>query len=325
MKDSAPRLPSIQLEFTDPTLLGMTLKEPVASELIAACTALLGQVAVEPDRCRLIITGDFLESARQRMEPGPYRDSYGMDRSTGVVGGKTMPMPDGTIDVLLPDILFALDKTPEQHAACARIAIHTVLHEGQHVAMTQAGETDPELSHLPRGRMNLEAVADQVIQEYRAERAIDHSVSSDNEWDLPGVLEHWHAALVRVACVEYQEHLDVERLWYGIVQETHTAWKLLAYLAARIPDGVSPKRAISDDVRKSRLWRVMVKPHWRRFVETLGQVPPGNIRTNRTALDAVQRVLADEFDAWLLTLGFEAVDDTDGFAFYIRDWSVLEM
>lgn len=250
------------LEFTDPTLLGMTLENPNATELIAACAFLLGQVALEPNRARLVITGDFVESVRQRLEDGPYRDSYGVDRSTGVVAGKTMRMPDGSLDVLMPDTLFEIDKTPDESDAAYRAAVYTVLHEGRHVAMTQAGETDPDLSHLPWGRMNLENVADQVIQEYRAERALDRSVlGSLNDWDVAGVLTHWHTALVRITCVEYQEHLDVHRLWYGVVQETHAAWKLLAYLAAALPDGDSPKNAIRKKVRKSRLWRRMVQPH----------------------------------------------------------------
>ena len=103
---------------------------------------------INPSLCRLIITGDFIESTRQRLEEGPYRDNHGLNRNTGVVGGRTMQLPDASIDVRLPDFLFELDKTPEQSDAASRIALHTVLHEGEHVAMTQAGETDPDLSHL---------------------------------------------------------------------------------------------------------------------------------------------------------------------------------
>ncbi len=318
-------IPAILLEFTDPTALGMTLDQPTATDLMVACAALLTRVAVEPGRCRLIITGDFVESARRRMEPGRHRDNYDLRRSTGTVGGKTMPMPDGTVDVLLPASLFAFGMTPEQDAAATQDALYTVLHEGQHVAMTQAGETDPDLGHLPHGRLNLENAADEVIQEYRAERAIDRSVVPGlPPWDLVAVLQHWHETLVRIAFVEYQEHRDVERLWYGVVQETFTTWKLLAYIAAWAPEDTPPKAAVSKDLRRSPVWRLMVKPHWRRFVEILRQAPPGDVRTAPAALESVRCELADEFAAWLLTLGFEGIDTADGFAFYIRGATLID-
>lgn len=320
-----PLLPGCQLEFLDPAQLGMSPDNPVATELMVACVGLLSQCAVEPGRCRMIITGDFVGSVRDRLDEGEYRDSFGLDRGSGVVGGKTMLMPDGSVDVLLHGFLFELGKTPEQEDFARSTAVHAVVHEGQHVAMMQAGETDPDLSDRPRGRHALEVVADQLIQEYRAERAVAVAgLTAGNEWDLASEATRWRDALVRIAFVEYQEHLDVQRLWHGVLQESIIAWKLLAYLAARPPDGTSPKHVIGTDVRGDLSWRQMVKPHWRPFVGILRQVPPGNVRTTQAELAEVRGLLADELGAWLLTLGFEAVDEADGFAFYIRDARLVE-
>ncbi|MGC4154509.1 MAG: hypothetical protein QM628_15725 [Propionicimonas sp.] len=324
MSDQTPSLPGCQLEYLDPAQLGVSPSNPVATELMVACVGLLSQCAVEPGRCRLIITGDFVESVRQRLPEGEYRDTYGVDRGTGVVGGKTMQMPDRTLDVLVADMLFQTGKTPAQQESARNTALHTVFHEGQHVAMMQAGETDPDLSGLPRGRQYLETLADLVIQEYRAERAVALAgLTAGNEWDLAAEVKRWRDALARIACVEYQEHLDVLRLWHGVLQESNIVWKLLAYVAGRIPDGSSTKHTPSKAVRGDHLWRRMIKPHWRQFIDILRQVPPGDVPTTQADLAEARRLLADEFGAWLLTLGFEAVDGDDGFAFYVRDWGLL--
>src|SRR4051794_543851 len=99
---------AIALEYTDLTSLGMDPDNPQATELISACAAVLFSNALDPSRCRLVITGDFIRSTRQRLPEGPYRDNFHLNRSTGLVAGKTITLPDGTIDVLLHDFLFTL-------------------------------------------------------------------------------------------------------------------------------------------------------------------------------------------------------------------------
>jgi len=318
---------AIVLEFADPTWFGMDPEAVEATPDMAACASVLGSLVPDPGRCRLVVTGDFIESVRQRSADPYYRDNYSLDRNTGVVGGKTMPMPDGSIDVLLHAMLFTLDKTPGEAESASRQAIRTVLHEGQHVAMRQAGEADPDYSGLPVGRMSLLTVADQVIEEYRAEAGIEHNFDQFQDlgiWNIPEVLTAWLDTLARIACVEYQEHLDVGRLWYGIGQETHTTWKLLAYLVARIPASSDPAAAIDPDVVAHPLWQLMVEPHWSRFAAILRAVPTGMERTSRRVIDDAVEQLAEEFEDWFRTLGFALVDDGDQFAFYITDWTVLE-
>ena len=137
-------------------------------------------------------------------------------------------------------------------------------------------------------------------------------------------LAHWQAALSRIECIESQEHLDFERLWQDVFQESNTAWKLLAFAVAETePEdrtGASPSESLDDD----EFWTAMVTPHWKQFVEILRDVPSGFERVSRKELTPTIEAMSDLLFDWFGTLGFEPVDSPEGFAFYIRDWSLLD-
>ncbi|GAB3435084.1 hypothetical protein GCM10027517_03870 [Phycicoccus ginsengisoli] len=307
-------------------MLGIDPEAPVAPELLTTCASILAVAAVDAERCRLIVAGDFVASVQERSTSDYYRENYDLRRSTGMVAAKTMTLADGSIDVLVPAGWFSLDLTSEQADEVRSLAVRAVWHEAQHVAIAQAGESDPEaFVGEPWARRNFLTVADQVIEEYRAERALAGDfVVGGHGWDLGEVLETWRNDLIRIACVEYQEHLDVGRLWFGIGQECQTIWKLLAYVAATLPADADPVASVGDDVSTHPLWSRMVGPHWLRFVEILRPVPPGSDRVERARIERFAGDLADELSTWLKTLGFDFSDGADGNStFYITDWSLL--
>ncbi|MHB1010161.1 MAG: hypothetical protein ACYC1E_13170 [Propionibacteriaceae bacterium] len=321
---TAPALPSIVLESVTPEQLGMGAVHPQATPLMIECVRIIGAFALAPERCRLVLTGDFISSVRRRVADDYYRDNFNLARSTGQVGGKTMGLPAGDIDVLMPADLFDSDLFGDALLDAQGLTLRTVLHEAQHVAIRQAGETwDRDREAYPFGRLNLLSAADAIIEEFRAERAVRLLLNAESfAWDLVEVLQHWLDALRRISCVEYQEHLDVSRLWEGIGKATLDAWKLLAYAAAteRADQGQDPELAHAAE---HELWRRMVQPHWERFSTILHSVPDGTERISSTNLDRRANDLADELAEWMHTLGFSVVDDDEGFGFYITDWSLL--
>lgn len=310
---------AVSLEYVDPELLGIDPAEDEWPPLLRGCAEVLAACGVVAGMTRLVITGDFVRSVQDRGEPGStYHQNYDLERNTGIVGGKTISRPDSTIDVLLHAAMF--DPNAE---GMAELAIHTVLHEGQHVVIAQNGEADSDFESVPWARRNFLTAADQVIEEYRAE-AVAAGVAPSG-WatdDLVESLRSWLEHLQRIALVEYQAHLDAGKLSYDILQQTHTLWKLLAYVVA---EQVGADQALPTSVTDDYLWALMVEPHWTEFTALLAAVPHGNQRMSRPDLDQLASDLADVMERWLLTLGFEFTDNPDGAAFFIRDWSLLEL
>jgi hypothetical protein len=310
------------LEYIEFDWFGMDPDAPAATQLMAECVGVMSKLVVEPRGCRLVVTGDFVRSVRDRLPDGPYRDSYGLDRNTGMVAGKTMSVTDSGFDVLMHAAVFVEEALGQGDGELTDSVLHTAAHEALHVAIAQAGEKGPPYEGLPMGRASLMHMADELLEEYRA----DCDLASTSNWvaGMSESLAHWHDALSRIACIEYQEHLDVDRLWRDVVQESNTAWKLLAFAVAETePEdrtGATPSESLHDD----ELWTAMVAPHWKQFVEILRDVPSGFERVSREELTPTVEATADLLFDWFGTLGFEPVDAPEGFAFYIRDWSLLE-
>lgn len=316
---------SLVFEYVDPTVLGTDPETGAVPPLIRACAGALIACGVDTVKTRLVITADFVRSVQDRGEPGSiYHESYSTERNTGMVGGKTIPLPDSTIDVLLQAGMFVPTETDDDADELAQLALHTVVHEAQHVAIAQHGEASGDFESAPSARRNLLVAADQVIEEYRAEVVACRMVgpSGWNSDDLVSSTKTWLSDLRRIATVEYQRHLDVGKLAYDILQESHTVWKLLGYVAAEqhvagqgLPSGVA------DD----QLWLALIEPQWEEFKHLLAKVPDGAERTLREGLVSLASELADLLAAWLVTLGFEYTDLDEGTAFHIRDWTLLEL
>ena len=294
------------VEYVPLELLGMNPDEPVGTELMTLCAAIVRAFAPNPDGVRLVITGDFVSSVRARSVTEHQQQNYDVARNAGEVGGKTMRLPDGTIDVLLPAYLFAPDPDEEILAGRRIIATRTVTHEAFHVAMNQAGETVTDYTSEPFVRGNLLYIADAVMEEYRAEVSLAENLRTAPEgaWEPLKIVTHLRDALRRIACVEYQAHLDVGHLCTDIGVECLHAWQLLAYIAAAQTQDDGTVAALPDKVTGNPLWVWMVEPHWSAFTSILSKIPPALVRTSRADLEPLVGQLADELHEWLETLGF---------------------
>ena len=313
---------SLVLEYVEIEWFGMNADSPAATDLMSQCVGAMSKLVVDPERCRLVITGNFVRSVKDRLPDSRYRDAYGLDRNTGMVAGKTMDMPDGGFDVLMHAAAFAQEVLVDAAEGFTDSVLHTAAHEALHVAIAQAGEKGPSYDGLPMGRRNLMHMAEELIEEYRA----DCELAPTSNWiaGLPETLAHWRAALSRFAAVEYQQHLDVGRLWEDVVQESNTGWKFLAFAVAEIEPEDRTGASPSDELKDNELWNAMVAPHWKQFVELLRDVPSGFDRVRREQLAPTVEAIADLLFEWFGTLGFEPADGPEGFAFYIRDWSLLD-
>lgn len=324
--EAVPELAGLVLEHLDPALLGVNPEAGTVSPLIYECLKILGAASLRPAETQLVIAGDFVASVRDRLPVGPYRDHYDTTRGDGFVGGKTLTLPDGHIDVVMPAGIF-VPVEDDDEAARERIliAIRTVSHEAQHVAMGQAGEAEvTEFENEPGwARRNFLVAADQVIGEYRAEAAIDLALRSALAWEPVDILRRVRNDLRRVALVDYQEHLDVRRLSQEAGQQAHTAWKLLAYVAASLRNDDGTFEDLPGDVLGNPRWDEMAGAHWARYIEILGKVPPGSVRIGRAELELYIADLATLLQEWLVDFGFEWTDNEEGSSFLIVGWDLL--
>ncbi|MFJ2301056.1 hypothetical protein [Oerskovia paurometabola] len=304
----------VQFEAVDLADFGVAPGESPVTELVAWCALTLGANALDPQAVRLVIAGDFTTSVNTRM--GALGPVFETRRNGGVVGGKTMALEDGTIDVLLPAAFFSTDMEPLHRSRVDRLTKRTVTHESFHVAMMQAGEGEQSYPSEPLARRQFMACADQVIGEYRAEAAVPAALRGDAPgWDLADVLQTLRRDLAQITTVDYQQHLDVGRLMEAVLSEVHTAWKIFAVDIAEKSD--------LDIGEADGSWDQMVGPHAAALAEILNEIPHGGKRVNADDLDRATSRLADEFDAWLSRLGFHFVDHPNGKAqFRITNWDL---
>ncbi|MDZ5146297.1 hypothetical protein [Microbacterium testaceum] len=338
LDQSAPvTLSAWAVEDADLEALGMDSVNPSPTELMDFCRAALGALAVRVEEVTLVIAGDFIKSVKSRLPAGAYRDAFDVDRGAGTVGAKTMRV-GGEIHVIFPAWLF-LDSTwaratlsPEEAERITSTAEsragqvrRTVVHEAQHVAMDQAGEDNQDFGNVPWVRQNFLVVAHQVIAEYRAELGVPNNLRESYEADFPvESLDHLREDLRRITTVEYQSHLNVERLAYDVVQQSHHAWKMLAYVAAaRRIAGVGIGEPFPTEMTRTEAWTLMAEPHWGAFEELLSRIPSGGVRVAAADLSAWTAELADLLVAWLQTYGFVWRDVGADSEFLIESWELF--
>lgn len=312
----------ITIEYVPLDLIGMDADEPVAPELMAWCSAVVRAFAPNPDGVRLVVTGDLVTSVRERSVTEHQQQNYDVARNAGTVGAKTMARPDGTIDVIIPAWWFDPDDSEGMVAGRTSLAKRTTAHEAFHVAMSQAQESSADYADVPFVRANLLYVADAVMEEYRAEVSLadDLRHAPEGAWEPLEIVTHLRGAIRRIACVEYQEHLDVGRLSTDVGVECLHAWQFLAYVAAAQTRSDGTLAPLPDDVTGDPLWTWMVEPHWPAFTSILAKFPPGAVRTPRVDLEPVIEELADELHDWLETLGFRWRQVGDDSTFHVVHW-----
>lgn len=281
-------VPQLLVEHCDPAALGLGLG--VAPPLVLECVRLVMEAVPDPSLVRLVLTDDFISSvnARQGMSGGQYT----LERGSGLVGGKTLPNDLGGSDIVLHAFMFAVDPAPGVDPAnVARLVLRTVAHEAQHAATHQL-ETPYASAPETSWRMScLEALADMVIDEYRAESRVDPALrASERVWDGEEVVEEGRHA-IGLAIAEYQEHRDINRLIDDVMDPFSIMVKALSILLATetLPDAAH----VHD-----QQWEGLAAPVWTDFADVLDSARP--IPLDGATRDAAVVRLADVLNRWLV-------------------------
>lgn len=304
-------------EAVDPVLLGMDAESWIPTDQVNLARAILALTAVDMAKVVLVVTGDLVTSARERL-PQDQRDAFSDERGAGMLGGKTMAVGD-EVHVLMPAWLYAdaeaaASLMPETEAAEVRagteargeLARRTIVHEAQHVLMTQNGEAGVEIAEA-RARRDFLFLAHDVIDEYRAELGVPASLRAAFEYEVSQeTLPAFRDGLKREV-QDYQRRRNVEALMYGVLAQAQHAWKALANVAAarRVRAVPEPADANHPD------WEELAAPYWERFEELLMSAPAPSERFTLDAQRQLMGAVADLFDEWLRGLGF-LWRDTDG-------------
>jgi hypothetical protein len=280
--------------------------------LIDWCVTTLGAAAIDPSTVRLVLADDFVASVNQRI-PGA-EQVFDLRRNDGMVGAKTMDVGDDRIDVLVPAGFFNRALPGGDLGRRAQLVMRTLAHEGNHVAMMQAGEGERDYPGEPWARRNYLLMADQTIGEYRAEAAVPRHLRDDEPGWVPAeVMLTLQAALTQITTIDYQQHLDVGLLCNTVLGEVLSAWKVLGVHLAQGGDAPA----------QNSLWEAMAAPHWETFTRILTDCPDASVRVPAAFLLDATETLAGEFRQWLGTLGFAFRDSQDGSEFRISDWSLF--
>lgn len=326
LPEASSPLPNLHVE-ANPEMLGVR-PDGTVSELILKCLEQLADSATSPEKVALVITDDFTSAVRSRM-PISLGKSFTEERGGGIVGGKTMQVGD-EIHVVVHAWMFLDADAAERigldaesvaslrvhEEARARLALRTVTHEAQHVAMDQAGEGSCEYPSPSWRRQYFLVIADQIISEYRAECGVLLDLRDDGD-ELPP--SDSLAALVNLLVAaerDFRSHGDARKLASECATHCQVAWKRLAYLAA-----ARRVRAIDAEIEvpspgEESLWATMVGPFWARFESFLSAVPPAYSRVENGALISNITDLADLFEQWMASF---SIDWTDDFFFVDTD------
>lgn len=311
---SSGELPILQLQDVDPRSVRVDPDTGVVSAEMFECLSLLGEISVNPGQVRLVITGDFVGSVQQRLA-GDRSSEFDVERGSGMVAAKTMPGPDGFIDVLVPWWFFDVDREPAQRAESAALVVRTVVHEAHHVAMRQNQQGYKHADAESWRETNLRSAADSVIDEYRAESGVAATLVEEySPWSPVEVLDALGRDVGK-AVASYQEHLDVERLAFETGTACLVGWRALAYIAA-VDVADRDRSPVTSEVAEDPLWKRLAANYWDEFRAVLQAVPAGRDIMPQADIALAVETLAVLLGKWLDGLGFTWTDNE----FRIQSW-----
>ena len=315
MSGQSKEIPTLALEHVDAGFIGVDPAAGTIPGAMSRCLEVLTRIAVDPGKVRLVVTGDFVGSVRERVDDGPASDDFNLKRGSGMVAGKTMPRDDGSIDVLLPWWFFSLKLEGEHQVSADYLAVRTATHEAQHVAMRQNGQSFVAPAESSWRERNFTNAADSILDEYRAELGVAQLYDNeDSPWAPIDVLSALSRGIA-VAVASYQEHLEVDRLAFELGSVCVVAWKAFAYMAAI--DVHSPEKSpVASDVQHDPLWIRMGATSWPHFRAALASAPSGVEVMTEDAVATQVTNLAHTLAAWLIELGFTWTDTE----FKIASW-----
>ncbi|WP_038170858.1 hypothetical protein [Tomitella biformata] len=303
----------VQALWNDPDMHGVRTA-------IRSLASLLASLVERPEEVTLVVAIDLAEAVMRRDPSRPYTT----DRGSGMVGGRTMQVDDGRIDVIFDaNWLVALDENRRLIPNQAGIALmnRSITHEAQHVIMAQCGSdlTAYGRSKIP-GFMNVHMfdAASNALDEHRAECGAIKLAGKKppTRGDVEDVLGALGGQL-SVVDAAYRTSRNAPQLAYGAMDACGSVWVAMAYWAAahRTGDGITPLPA---EITDSTLWHRYVGDTWDAIASAMCLVPVSDLATPPDVLHSVALTMSAALRESLNTIGFHYTDDETGSAFYVH-------
>jgi len=182
-----------------------------------------------------------------------------------------------------------------------------IAHEARHVAIHQYGESTSD--GTGRLRMSVDyftAVAGNVIEEYRVERALcdrGQLLTASYNARLAGVVERLTPVFDSVASVPESK---------GIPLVTSAFYQLATYLSYVIADVLASRGAHVPDAMGQPGWDRLVGSAWDMLTGSLAVVPSADVRWDRADADEAMRRLVAPHRDWLNRIGLQLHDGPFG-------------
>jgi hypothetical protein len=288
---------------------------------------LLAQLVDDPSGVTLVIPGDVAAAVHRRDPSVPYT----LERGSGLVGGRTMSMPDGRIDVIMnAGFLLAFDEnnTPVLNRDALQILRRTLIHEAQHVVMHQRRSSFDEYGYRAvAGVFNRQVAgnAAKMCDEHRAEwHAVRLSESEPPTVSGVGAVLEALGRQIAAANQAYQAAPNRPNAVHDLAVAVFTAcepfWTSLGYWTAQYRTNDIKIEDIPAEITALPLWQRYAGDVWTRLQDSLVSLPVEDLSTPIEVLDAATASVATTLKSSLETIGFRYEDDGTDSAFYITRW-----
>jgi hypothetical protein len=283
---------------------------------------LLHQLVDDPAVVTLVIPVDVADAVQRREPDVPYT----LERGSGIVGGRTMSMPDGRIDVIInggPLLGFDQDNVPILRREPLKLISRGVVHEAQHVVMRQRGSGFEGYDvEAVEGSRQLAGSAAILCDEHRAEwQAIQLTEPElPTVGDVTAVLETLGRQLF-AANETYQATHDqpdaVRRLAVAVFTACAPFWTSLAYWTAQHRTNDTDITEIPGEIAALPLWKRYGGDVWSLLQDNLLALPVEDLTTSRGVLSTAAQLVAATLASSLQTIGFRYEETDAGWAFHI--------
>ena len=273
---------------------------------IAAMQAGLARMNCPADT-EVLITNHFVNDVRRIIDS----NDYGIDRGTGVVAAKTIPLDSGhSVIVINAEAAADLD-----HVALTRL----LAHESGHTLLDERGEDNPDTRSTWMGDRVLRSLAATAIEEYRVERAVyahGFGLAAEADWAGAGDLAtEMNLAVMYAVQVEEKNKTSPLELSSDITAVHNWSSKKLAYIAAAIASGVLPAAEALPEENQDD-WSDYVKDTWAYRLAGYRSIP--DAATPATAGDrerAIGKIMTVERH-FLKSMGFYYKQVGNSWGFY---------
>lgn len=295
---------------------------PALRHVLIELGELLAQHADDPSTVSLIVPMDMAEAVRRR-EPG---DPYTVERGSGVVGARTISLPDGRVDVIMNGAGPISAATGEEiNRELVNFLRRTLIHEAQHVIMHQRGSGfEAYKIDAIQGAMrrhfakNAAIICDEHRAEWQAIRLTEPEPPTVG--DINAVLEALGRQLAAANSAYQADPYGpdaIRNLAGAVLTACNHFWTAVGYWTAQHRNDDTNIAGIPAEIAALPLWQRYGGDVWTLFQESLRALPVEDLTTSPEILTAAAQHVAEALTSSLETIGFRGEDSDSGWAFYI--------